>query len=146
MVVMMPPMLKSFTSDDGTFVIENVKPGPTQVVAMAAGYTTGRAPNVEVEDGKTAADVEVALETGAKLTGRVTDSSGAAVAGVSVRLDNNTGGGRMMRFDAVESSGITDPNGDYTIDTVEPGEKTFVFARSGFVSESKTVTLASGKD
>ena len=73
MVVMMPPMLKPFTSDDGTFSLENVKPGPTQVVAMAAGYTTGRAPNVEVEDGKTVSEVEVPLETGAKL-GTILDS------------------------------------------------------------------------
>src|SRR5205823_181736 len=112
-----------FTSDDGTFVLENVKSGPTQVMAMAAGYTTGRAPNVEVEDGKTVSDVEVALETGAKLTGRVTDSSGAAVAGASVRADMMGGGARVMRFDAVDSSTTTDPNGEYTLDSIEPGEK-----------------------
>src|SRR5437763_4575542 len=125
MVVMMPPMLKPFTSDDGTFTLENVKPGPTQVVAQAAGYTTGRAPTIEVEDGKAVNDVEIALETGAKLLGRVTDANGAPVAGVSVRPDMMGGGRMMMRFDATEVSGSTDPNGDYSIDGIEPGEKTF---------------------
>jgi len=145
MVVMMPPMLKPFTSDDGTFALDNIKPGPVQVVAMAAGYTTGRAATVEVEDGKTVSDVEVPLETGAKLVGHVTDSSGAPIAGVSVRPDM-MGGGRMMRFDATEVSGSTDPNGDYSIDGIEPGDKTFTFTRSGYVEESKTLTVAAGKD
>jgi protocatechuate 3,4-dioxygenase beta subunit len=147
MMVMTPPMLRGFTSEDGSFTLENVKPGPTQVVAMAPGYTTGRAPNVEVEDGKAITDVEVALESGAKLVGKVTDSSGVPLAGVSVRADmGGPGGSRVMRFDVGETTTITDPNGEYTLDSLEPGEKTFNFNRSGYVSESKTVTLASGKD
>lgn len=147
MMIMTPPMLRPFTSDDGSFTLENVKPGPTQVMAMAPGYTTGRAPNVEVEDGKTIADVEIALEAGAKLVGKVTDSGGAPLAGVIVRSDMmGPGGSRVMRFDPAETSAITDPNGEYTLDSLEPGEKTFNFSRSGYVSESKTATLASGKD
>jgi protocatechuate 3,4-dioxygenase beta subunit len=147
MVVMMPPMLRPFTSDDGSFTLENVKPGPTQIVAMAAGYTTGRAPTIEVEDGKAINDVEIGLETGAKLVGHVTDSSGAAVAGVTVRAENMGGGGaRVMRFDTGDSTASTDPSGDYSIDSIEPGEKTFVFSRSGYVDETKTITLAGGKD
>jgi len=146
MMIMMPPMMKAFTSDDGTFVLENIKPGPTQVMAMAPGFTTGRAPNVEVEDGKTIADVEVAVEAGAKLVGKVTDANGAPVAGVSVRPDMMGGAGRVMRFDAVDTSAVTDPNGDYSIESLEPGEKSFTFARSGFVNETKSATLASGKD
>jgi protocatechuate 3,4-dioxygenase beta subunit len=147
MVVMTPPILKPFTSDDGTFTLENVKPGPTQVVAMAPGFTTGRAANVTVEDGKEIRDVEVGLEAGAKLTGKVSDSSGIPISGVTVRPDNmGGGGGRVMRFDAMESQAATDPNGEYTLESVEPGEKTFVFSRSGYVDETKTITLASGKD
>lgn len=146
MMIMMPPMMRAFTSDDGTFVLENVKPGPTQVMAMSPGYTTGRAPNVEVEDGKTIADVEVALEAGAKLVGKVTDSSGSPLSGVSVRAEMMGGPGRVMRFDGVDTATTTDPNGEYTLESLEPGEKTFNFARSGYVTETKTVTLAGGKD
>ncbi len=146
MMIMMPPMMRAFTSDDGTFVLENVKPGPTQVMAMAPGYTTGRAPNVEVKDGETVSDVEVALEAGAKLVGKVTDANGAPVAGVSVRPEMMGGPGRVMRFDGVDTSAVTDPSGEYTMESLEPGEKTFNFARSGYVTETKTVTLASGKD
>src|SRR5205807_1700764 len=145
MTVMMPPMQKQFTSDDGSFTLEGIKPGVTQVVVNAPGYTTARVPNIEVEDGKTAPDVEVDVETGAKLTGRVTGPDGSPLAGVSVRSDP-TGGGRVMRFDANDGSATTDPSGEYTIDTLEAGEKTFTFNRSGYIAQQKTVTIAGGKD
>src|SRR2546423_4898383 len=56
------------------------------------------------------------------------------------------GAGRVMRFDSADGSGSTDPSGDYSIDSLEPGEKTFVFSRTGYVDETKTITLAGGKD
>ena len=147
MMVMMPPMQKQFTSDDGSFVLEGIKPGMTQVIVNAPGYTTARVPNIEVEDGKTVPDVEVDVETGAKLTGRVTGPDGSPVAGVSVRNDPMAGGAaRVMRFDTNDSSTATDPNGEYTIDSLEPGEKTFTFSRSGYIAQQKTVTITGGKD
>jgi protocatechuate 3,4-dioxygenase beta subunit len=146
MMVMMPPMQKQFTSDDGSFVLEGIKPGMTQVVVNAPGYTTARVPNIEVEDGKTAPDVEVDVETGAKLTGRVTGPDGSPLAGVSVRNDPMGGGSRVLRFDPNDSSAMTDPSGEYTMDTLEPGEKTLSFTRSGYIAQQKTVTVAAGKD
>src|SRR5207302_6478094 len=114
MVMMMPPMQKQFTSDDGSFVLEGIKPGSTEVVVNAPGYTTARVANIEVEDGKTAPDVEVGVETGAKLTGRVTGPDGSPVAGVIVREDQMAGGAnRVMRFNATDTSGSSDPNGEY---------------------------------
>src|SRR5258706_1350679 len=146
MMVMMPPMQKQFTSDDGSFVLDGIKPGSTQVVVNAPGYTTARVPNIEVEDGKTAPDVEVDVESGSKLTGRVTGSDGTPLAGVSVRSDPMAGGARAMRFDATDSSATTDPSGEYSFDSLEAGEKTFTFSRSGYVAQQKTVTITGGKD
>jgi large repetitive protein len=142
MVMMMPPMQKQFTSDDGSFVLEGIKPGSTQVIVNAPGYTTARVPNIEVEDGKTAPEVEVDVETGAKLTGHVTGPDGSPVAGVAVTLDPIAGGGRVMRFDSTNSNTATDPNGDYTLDSLEPGDSTFTFSRGGYIAQQKTVTLA----
>jgi protocatechuate 3,4-dioxygenase beta subunit len=147
MMIMMPPMQKQFTSDDGSFVLEGIKPGNTQVVVNAPGYTTARVPNIEVEDGKTVPDIEVDVEAGAKLTGRVTGPDGSAIAGVSVRNDPMAGGAaRVMRFDNNDSSAVTDPNGEYTIDSLEPGEKTISFTRSGYIAQQKTVTIGASKD
>jgi uncharacterized GH25 family protein len=146
MTIMMPPMQKQFTSDDGSFVLEGIKPGMTQVVVNAPGYTTARVPNIEVEDGKTAPDVEVDVETGAKLTGRVTGPDGSPLAGVFVRNDQMGGGSRVMRFDGNDNSATTDPSGEYTMETLEPGEKTLSFSRNGYITQQKTVTVAGGKD
>jgi protocatechuate 3,4-dioxygenase beta subunit len=147
MVVMMPPMQKQFTSDDGSFVLDGIKAGTTQVVVNAPGYTTARVPNIEVEDGKTAPDVEVDVESGSKLTGRVTDASGTPLAGVAVSSNPMAGGGgRVMRFDATDSSATTDPSGEYSFDSLEAGEKTFSFSRSGYVAQQQTVTITGGKD
>lgn len=144
--MMMPPMQKQFTTDDGTFVLENVKPGSTQVVVNAPGYTTARVPNIEVEDGKTVPEVEVDVETGAKLTGRVTGPDGSPIAGVSVRNDQMAAGARMISFDMGNNGTASDPSGEYTIDSLEAGDKTFTFSRSGYIAQQKTVTIASGKD
>jgi len=147
MTMMMPPMQKQFTSDDGSFVLEGIKPGVTQVVVNAPGYTTATVPNIEVEDGKSVPDIEVDVETGAKLTGRVTGPDGSPIAGVLVRNDPMAGGGpRVMRFGAGDNSAVTDPSGEYTIDSLEPGEKTFSFSRAGYIEQQKAVTIASGKD
>ncbi|HEX7709109.1 MAG TPA: carboxypeptidase regulatory-like domain-containing protein, partial [Thermoanaerobaculia bacterium] len=75
MVRMGPPQVRDFNTDDGTFRLDNVPPGATVLVASAAGYTSGRM-NITVEEGKTLADVEMELDTGVKLTGRVTGPTG----------------------------------------------------------------------
>jgi hypothetical protein len=145
MVISLPPQLRPFTSDDGTFALENVPPGPTQVVVMAPGYTTARVPGINVEDGKSVPDMEIALDTGAKLSGRVTALDGTPIGSVVVRLDQAGTPGRAMRFDATESTTVTDPSGAYTLEPVEPGEQTLAFSHQGFLTETRTITL-SGKE
>ena len=145
MVFMSPPMLKAFTTDDGTFVLENVPPGSTELVVNAPGYTTGRVPGLNVEDGKTLTDVEVAVETGVTLTGRVTGPDGSALSGVDVRPDQAPGAGRVMRFDGRNSGTVTDPSGEYVLEALEPGEKTIAFSRQGLVTQQKAVQLSGDK-
>jgi protocatechuate 3,4-dioxygenase beta subunit len=144
MMVMMPPMTRQFTTDDGSFTLENVPPGQTQVVVNAPGFTTGRVSGLNVEDGKSIDNVEVGLDTGVKLVGRVTGPDGGPLSGVSVGEDDMAGGGRVMRVNTGVGGGgaVTDPNGEYTIDSLEPGEKTFTFNRAGYLGEQKTVTLS----
>jgi protocatechuate 3,4-dioxygenase beta subunit len=147
MSIMMPPQMKSFSSDDGSFVLENIPPGPVTVVANAPGYASGRVAGLNLEDGKALTDIEVALETGVHLSGRVTGPDGSPLGGVSVRLDTGTAGGaRVMRIaTGPDSSAVTDPNGEYSFDSLESGDKTFIFSKSGYVSATRTATL-SGTD
>ena len=141
MVFAMPPMLKPFTSDDGTFMLENVPPGPKELIVSAPGFTTARIPSLNVEDGKTLSDVEVAMETGVRLTGRVTGPDGSPLSGVTVR--EATGSSFAPRFmPGMDATATTDPNGEYSIEAVDPGDKTFNFSRQNYLPTDKTITLS----
>lgn len=143
MVMRFTPALRGFTTDDGNFVLENVPPGPVQVVVSAPGFTTARVPTVTVEEGKTA-EVEVALESGVRLAGHVSGPDGTPLSGVSVRPGGD--GGFRVPGIAAGAAAVTDANGDYSIDQLEAGDnKSFVFSRSGFLVEQRTVNL-SGKE
>ncbi len=142
MIFMGAPQTRSFTSDDGTFVLENVPVGQTNLVVNAPGYTSSRLP-LSVEEGKPIADLEVPMDHGVRVTGRVTGPGGSALAGVSVRLDFMApGGGRVMRAPINNTMTATDENGDFTLEAMEPGEKTFNFSRSGYLTATKTATLS----
>ncbi len=140
MMVMMAPALRHFTSDDGTFVLENVPPGQTQVVVNAPGYTSARLPNINVEDGKAIPDIEVDMDHGVRAVGHVTGPDGSPLPGVSVRLD--TTGGRVMNIGFQNSATMTDANGDFSMDALDSGDKTFVFSRSGYLNAQKQATLS----
>ncbi|MCU1246413.1 MAG: hypothetical protein JWN02_2323, partial [Acidobacteria bacterium] len=141
MVIQMPPMLRTFTSDDGSFTMENVPPGSIQLVADAPGYTTGRVSGLNLEEGKSLSDVEIALETGVRLVGHVTGPDGAPVSGATVRPD---GGPRAMRIAGLpgETVGVTDAAGEYSIESLEPGQKTFQVTHPNYVGTSKSVELS----
>ena len=139
MMMMMTPMMQSFTSDDGTFTLDNVPVGTPQIIASAPGYTTSRV-STTVEEGKAVTGVDIALEAGAKLTGHVTGPDGAPLAGVVVRPEM-TGGRGMMR-PPTNAATTTDANGEYSLDSLEPGDHTFSFNYSSLPPLSKSVTLS----
>jgi len=148
MVIRMPPSLQNFRSDDGSFVLENVAVGATELIVEAPGFIRGRTGGMSIEEGKTVADVEILLETGTTITGRVTGSDGAALAGADVRIESGEGGAFGGPMAAMMSDGpqtSTDGNGDFSIEAVEAGEKTLVFRKNGYQAERKSVRV-SGKE
>lgn len=138
MVMMAPPQLRDFTTDDGSFVLENVPAGGMVLVANSPGYSAGRM-NVQVEEGKTLSDVVIELDTGVKLTGRVTGNNGAPLSDVSVRIMPSPTGG--FATSGAERSATTDSNGEYTIDSLEPGDETVMFSHAKHAGTRKSVTL-----
>ena len=142
MMMVMSPDLRNFTSDDGSFALENVPIGALTLTVSAPGYVQTRVPNITLETGKGVDNIEVTMETGVRVTGKVTGPDGTAAGGAVVRLDDMANG-RMMRGGGMNDPyTVTDPNGEYTLENVEPGEKTLMFSRSGLLPTSKTVTLS----
>jgi hypothetical protein len=134
-VKMRPPLMRNFTSDDGAFTIDNVPAGSQTLLVSAPGFSTARVANVNVENGKGADNVEVALESGVRVSGRVTGPGDAPVGGASVRVEPKPGA-------ISEVAALTDPDGTYVLENVETGENTLAFSRSGLLPARKTVTLS----
>jgi large repetitive protein len=138
MVRMGPPQLQSFTSDDGSFTLEHVPPGAQVVIALAPGFTAAQA-NLNVEGGKTIENVEIGLDRGVTLTGRVTGPNGAPVSDARVGLVISAGsrafglGGRI--------SSTTDSRGEYTIEALPAGEETIAVTHPRYTDVRKTVAL-----
>lgn len=138
-VFLVAPAMRSFTSDDGTFAIDGVPVGTHILAVSAPGYVMARVPNVTVESGKSADDIEVALEAGVHVTGHVTGPDGAPAGGVLVRVDPTvaTHGAAMN-----DPFTLTDPDGEYVLENVDPGQTTLAFSRSGLLTLRKNVTLS----
>lgn len=137
-VTMAPPQLRDFTSDDGSFTLENVPAGAITVVANAPGYGSANL-NVTVEKGKTLSDVELQLDAGVRLTGRVTGPNGSPLSDVRVSVRPSAAGAFAMR--GTEPTSSTDANGEYTLEALQGGEETVTFSHPKYVGTSRDVTL-----
>jgi large repetitive protein len=137
--LMVTPAMRAFATDDGTFAIDNVAAGSHTLAVNAPGYVMARVPNLNVESGKSVDDVEVALDRGVKVTGRVTGPDGATAGGVLVRVDPaaSTHGAAVN-----DPFTLTDPDGEYVLDGLDPGPTTLAFSRDGLLTVRKSVTLS----
>jgi len=142
MVMVMPPNLRPFRSDDGAFILENLPAGQGQLIVRAPGYVEAKVPGLRIEEGKMLSDVEVALETGVRLTGKVTGPEGTPLSAVEVESEGEDLGMPMRMRMPGGISVSTDPTGEYTLESLAPGEKTFIFSKEGYVSERKSIKLS----
>jgi hypothetical protein len=133
-----------FHAADGAFSIE-VPPGSFDLHVNAPGFARGTATGIEIEEGKNVEGVEVKLERGARLAGRVT-SGGSPVSGATVRVQDGPGSMLMMMSDRGQPQAVTDASGDYLLDSLAPGERTITFAKDGFVQQRKSVEVSAAKE
>jgi protocatechuate 3,4-dioxygenase beta subunit len=138
MVMMAPPQLKAFTSQDGSFVLEHVPSGAHDLVASAAGYASGRL-NVNVEEGKELSGLVIELDTGTRLTGKVTGPNGSPLPDVRVNMAMGPGSA-VARMGNVNAT-VTDANGEYSIEGLESGEEVVEFTHAKYIGTKKDVSL-----
>jgi protocatechuate 3,4-dioxygenase beta subunit len=128
------PQMRDFSAEDGTFAIDNVPAGSMFVVAGARGYAPARL-NVAIEEGKTVSDVELQLEAGVHLTGRVTGPDGTPLSDASVHVE--TPGDMSWRPEGA----VTDTNGEYSLEMLPAGEGTVTFSHPIHLNARRQVSL-----
>jgi hypothetical protein len=124
-------------ADDGHYALDNVPPGTLQIMVNATGYVAATRGDIAVEDGKTVTGIDIALDRGANISGRVT-SAGTPIAGAQVHL--------ALQRSANFSNPTTDADGFYTMNGLAEGDHTIEFQKTGFVVLHKPVTITAGKD
>ncbi|MBL8766799.1 MAG: carboxypeptidase regulatory-like domain-containing protein [Planctomycetes bacterium] len=100
------------TAADGTAKLHSVQPGMHAVIARKDGYARGRVNDIEIVRGQAPGPVEVLLNAGGSITGRITNENSEPEPAIKVfafSVDNERG-------EAVSLEG-----GVYTIEHLPPG-------------------------
>ncbi len=132
-----PSTSSAIHSDDGTFTVQAV-PGRTDLHVTASGHVQATLTGLNVEEGKPLTGVDVQMGKGGRVVGRVT-SAGQPVEGVYLSAAADP--------IAPRSAGATsDPDGNYVLDGVEPGELTLQARKQGWLTKEKGITTKAGED
>jgi hypothetical protein len=95
------------TEDDGAFSFDAVRAGALRVVAEEARNGFGRTAQIVTNGRSPTRGVELRLNRGASLRGRVIDSSGVAVVGAIVRISDSDGMSFARETTSDRSGGFT---------------------------------------
>jgi hypothetical protein len=121
---------QAFDAPEGVFVMEDVPAGESTVTVSSDGYRTKEIEGVAIGGDAGAPELEVALELGVSIRGRVSSAGGEPIDDVRV----------SVRSAQREQEGAeTDENGEYELKGLTPGEVMVDFAKSGFRSAHRTV-------
>jgi hypothetical protein len=122
--------LTTLTASDGTYALNNLPAGATNITASLTGFQNGSA-SVTVVAGATTTAPTITLVSGSgTITGTVKSSSGAAISGASVGY----GGGTTT----------TNATGAYTLTGVPTGTVQLVASASGCQSVTQSVAVNGG--
>jgi protocatechuate 3,4-dioxygenase beta subunit len=148
---------QAFQSADGAFQIDNVDPGSYVIQVVAAGYAKCSSDAFRVDRGKVIEGVEVFLNEGGVLRGRVFDSHGKPLKGAEITL-------RFNKFVDVDIFGfmsqggvgggqgdsglrtVTDGKGNFEKSLITPGTYQVYFRHHGHTSMAlDDITVFEGK-
>jgi protocatechuate 3,4-dioxygenase beta subunit len=105
------------TDTQGRFEISGLEPGTYRVIAFKKGMAPGTASGIAVERSGDV-DVDIALEPGTRVHGRLVGAEGEGVAGLVVLRELD---GKPVRFLAELLRADAGADGRFAIDTVPPG-------------------------
>jgi hypothetical protein len=118
----------------GIYTLTNVPAGTQNITAVKTGYLPHTL--AAAVTGGATSTLNLPIATGGKISVKVVTSSGAAVSGATVTIK----GGSI----ATTVSGLTSSTGFFTTNWIPVGAYTVTVAKSGFATQSKTTSVASG--
>lgn len=121
---------KQVGDPEGAFALDDVPVGDVTVSVNAEGYRAKKVEGVTLAADAPAQDLEIALETGATLRGRVTNTDGEALAEASVSATDDENEGAP--------GATSDATGAYELAGLAPGPVSLEFAHEGYLSVRKT--------
>jgi protocatechuate 3,4-dioxygenase beta subunit len=121
------PSERSVRVRDGKFELDRLEPGAYTVEASAGDGSTST--RVEIEAGETA-EVELALERFAKITGVIVDESGQGIAGAEILIGSGSGGRVEITRDGSEPQIFTKDDGSFEAHTAA-GERVLLAREPG---------------
>jgi 5-hydroxyisourate hydrolase-like protein (transthyretin family) len=124
-------------SEDGTFSVP-VIPGRTELRVTAAGFVRATLSGLTVEEGKPLSGIEVRMDRGGRVVGRVT-SAGEPVSQAYVTAFAD-------RYTGAQPGATTDANGEYVIDGVDAGQRTVEARKTGLLPKNRQVVAKAGED
>lgn len=128
----------SFTSDEGRFSFARIGTGEWTLEARAEHMIP--AGGVEVALPGEAGELTLRLDRAATVTGRVTDPSGAPVAGADVRVEESSGGRGGWGGDRARFRARSGEDGAFLLEDLPPTTTTLVVRAEGW-ADSAPVTF-----
>jgi hypothetical protein len=109
------------TDFEGKFEFKGLSAGDYDVTVTKAGFTRSVSNGVKAGDGST--PLEVVLNPGASISGRLVQSNGRPVTGYAVmaRSASSQGGGAMLFGGRGNNMAQADPDGGFVLDGLVPG-------------------------
>jgi uncharacterized GH25 family protein len=131
------------TDSDGTFLVEGLDPGSYALSVAATGYRKAEVPTVTIANDSDVASVDVRLEPGRTVRGRVLDANGNGIAGAAVFVAAS--GDAPLGSDSMPST--SDVNGTFVITAPPDGPIDVTAVAAGFApARAVSVTPQNGED
>lgn len=131
------PLAAARADDDGRFEVVDIEPATVRVTARAEGRLPKAVGGIELLAGVEPDELELELEPGATIEGRVIGPNGLPAAGATVRLEDAAG---FSRFDLARADG----EGRYRLGGVEPGDRMAEASTEDGLRQSREIRVEVG--
>lgn len=124
---------RSFVDANGAFTFDHIPEGDLRITARAEGFIPSTTLKRSLRRGEPL-ELEITLDAGAEVSGRVTDEGGMAVADAPVSINPADGEGEPVE-------GSSDERGEFRLAGVTPGTVQLAVQKEGFIASRRELKV-----